>query len=97
MPEITFFPEVLCQEEPGIREGDVTASVRDVNGRLQFVQVTAGLISRDGGKSYLPVGFVDIQRRTRTVLIELPTEADSGANRLWVKFDDLRQEVSVHA
>jgi hypothetical protein len=38
----------------------------------------------------LPVGFVRIEREGRRALVELPCEADSGANRIWVKFEALR-------
>jgi hypothetical protein len=50
-----------------------------------------------GFTDYLPVGFVEIDRRRRRVLIELPAEADSGANRMWVSFDDLKRETSKGA
>ena len=36
------------------------------------------------GRFYLTVGIVYWDPKTKAVLIELPHEADSGANRLWV-------------
>jgi hypothetical protein len=50
------------------------------------------MINRWDGTDYLPVGIVEIDRKRRRVLIELPAEADSGANRMWVEFNDLRRE-----
>jgi hypothetical protein len=38
-------------------------------------------------KPYLPVGIIQVDRKARRALIELPTEADSGVNRMWVGFD----------
>jgi hypothetical protein len=96
MPEVTYLPEARCEVIPGgILPGSVTARVRDLDGRSQFVQVTEGMINRDGDQTYLPIGIVDIDRRGRRVLIELPVEADSGANRMWIGFDTLLKEV-VH-
>jgi hypothetical protein len=93
MLETTYFPEVRCNvSEGGLLPEGVTASVTDVNGRLQFVQVTRRMINESAGTNYLPVGIVEIDRRMRRALIELPTEADSGANRMWVSFDTLRNE-----
>jgi hypothetical protein len=96
MPEMTYFPEVRCEvQEGGLMPNGVTVILADVNGRRQFIQVTRGLINRHGDADYLAVGFVDIDRRTRRVLIEFPAEADSGANRMWVGFDSLRKEVAT--
>jgi hypothetical protein len=93
MTELTYLPEVRCEVTVGgILPSGVTARILDPEGRRQFVQVTRGMINRWGETDYLPVGIVEIDRRRRRVLIELPTEADSGANRMWVRFDDLRTE-----
>ena len=94
MAEITYLPEVRCEALPGglLPEG-VTARVRELGGKTQYVQVNRGMINRHGEADYLPIGIVEIDRRNRRVLIELPTQADSGINRMWVGFDDLRREV----
>jgi hypothetical protein len=93
MVESTYYPEVRCEVlAGGIFPNGVTAHIVDMEGRPQFVQLTRGMINRRGDTDYLPVGFVEIDRRQRRVLIELPAEADSGANRMWVRFDDLLTE-----
>jgi hypothetical protein len=93
MSEFIYLPEVQCEVTVGgLLPDGVTARVSDADGRRQFVQVTSRMINRWGGADYLPVGIVEIDRKRRRVLIELPAEADSGANRMWVKFDDLRRE-----
>lgn len=94
MTEVTYYPEVRCEvSEGGLLPNGVSARIIDTSGLSQFVQVTKGMINRHGEVDYLPIGLVDIDRRNRRVLIELPTEADSGANRMWVSFDDLWKEV----
>jgi hypothetical protein len=98
MTEFTYFPEVQCEVTVGgLLPGGVTARVSGVDGRHQFVQVTSGMINRWSDTDYLPVGLVEIDRKRRRVLIELPAEADSGAHRLWVRFDDLRKEATDEA
>ncbi len=93
MPETIYYPEVRCEvREGGILPQGVTAVVEDINRRRQFVQVTQALINRIGDVSYLPIGLVEIDRKSRKALIELPAEADSGVNRMWVGFDSLRSE-----
>ena len=47
------------------------------------------------GCHYLPIGVVG-RLPGKGVLIELPHEADSGANRLWVREEQLRR-VTVNA
>jgi hypothetical protein len=95
MAETIYLPEVRCDVIPGgILPQGVTARIKGLDGRSQFVQVTQGMINHEGGQDYLPIGIVDIDRRNRRVLIELPVEADSGANRMWIGFDALRKEVA---
>ena len=65
--------------------------------RLTQISAPSGRINRWGDRDYLPVGIVEIDRRKRRVLIELPAEADSDMNRLWVRFDDLRKEAMDEA
>jgi len=50
------------------------------------------LAAAAGGKHYLAVGIVQLDYKQKRALIELPHEADSGANRLWVPFSSFRQE-----
>ena len=98
MAELTYLLEVRCEVTVGgLLPRGVTARIADVEGRHQFVQVTSGMINRWGEQDYLPVGIVEIDRRKRRVLVELPTEADSGVHRLWVRFDDLRKEATEEA
>jgi hypothetical protein len=58
------------------------AIIKDLNGRRESLQIDADFLTVENGQNYLPVGVV--YRDPEKVLIELPTEADSGTNRLWV-------------
>jgi hypothetical protein len=48
-------------------------------------------------KDYLSVGLIHISHEKKTALVTLPVEADSGAHRVWVKLDHLKQEQEVPA
>jgi hypothetical protein len=91
MPEITYFPEVECVVSAGFLDTQVTVGVLDEKGNGQFLRVGKNVVTRHDGKDYLPVGIVEVDYRKKRVLIELPQEADSGANRLWVPFARFRQ------
>ncbi|RUL89628.1 hypothetical protein [Tautonia sociabilis] len=92
MTETTYFEEVRCELSAGLRDDHLTASVVDDEGRVQYLDVTPGLINRHDGIPFLPVGFVQIDRERRRVLVEFPCEAYSGANRAWIPFETLRHE-----
>lgn len=83
--------QVVCEESPGLRETERTVAVKDVHGRRHYLRVEVGFLAREGGGSFLPVGVVGIDDAKKMALVELPHEADSGINRLWVRWDELRE------
>jgi len=87
MAEVTYTPEVRCEVSEGSRDTEVTVCVRDGTGFRQFMQVTRAMVNTYDEKPYLPVGIIQVDRKARRALIELPTEADSGVNRMWMRFD----------
>jgi len=91
MTEITYLPEVECSIAAGFREGELAVSVPDETGKRQNLRVNKNLVASEGGKHYLAVGIVQLDYKHKRALIELPHEADSGANRLWVPFSSFRQ------
>jgi len=97
MTETIYHPEVRCVVSDGFRADEVTVEIVDVDGRNQFIHIDKSMVNGEGGEKFLPIGLVKIDRRKRRVLIELPVEADSGANRMWIKFDDLRQDTGIVA
>lgn len=83
--------QVICEESPGLRETERTVAVKDVHGRRHYLRVEVGFLARGGGRSFLPVGVVGIDEAKKMALIELPHEADSGVNRLWICLADLQR------
>ena len=73
------------------------APFRDYQGRRHFLRVDRDLLSEEDGRFYLPIGIVHVEVRTNLVLIELPHEAETGANRLWVKQEQLDKPVEAFA
>jgi hypothetical protein len=81
---------VLCAGvSRGLRAADVIATLRDFHDRNHFLQIEKDFLSQDNGHSYLPVSLVQRDPQTGAVLIELPHEAETGVNRIWVRAADL--------
>lgn len=89
--EVTYLAEIECAIliERSIHDSQVIG-VTDVGGRQHDLRVPKGELTHENGKAYLPIGIVDLDRRNRKALIELPTEAGSGYRRLWIRFDNFR-------
>ena len=81
----------------GLHASEVVAVFRDYRGRRHFLRVERDFLSVSDGQFYLPVGVVGFDPRTRLILIELPHEAETGANRLWVKEEQLDKPLEVLA
>jgi hypothetical protein len=82
--------EVRCEISNGLRAAEATVAVADVHNHRQFLRVERDFLTALGDQWFLPIGVVYDDRHNPWVLIELPHEADSGANRLWVRREDLR-------
>lgn len=78
----------------GLRDSEVVAAFVDVSGRRHFLRVERDFLY-DG--QFLPVGVVHVDPRKKLVLIELPQEAETGVNRLWVNEDQLDEPVEAYA
>lgn len=76
--------QVRCEISDGLRSAEATVAVADVENRQQFLRVERDYLTAVAGEWFLPVGVVHDDRHSPWVLIELPHEADSGVNRLWV-------------
>ena len=76
-------PYVLCELDDGLRPSEATVAVEDSDGRREYLRVERHYVKQIDGRPCLPIGI--IHGDNGGVLIELPHEADSGANRLWVK------------
>ena len=92
MAEITYLPEVECEAVPSDLLDTEIVGVADDSGKRQHLRVPKGFVVRVDGRTYLPIGIVRLDYEGKKALIELPTEADSGVNRLWLPFSSFRQE-----
>lgn len=82
---------VRCEISDGFRPSEANVGIADVNQRRQYLRLEQHLLTQSGDQWYMTIGVVQVDPRTSAVLIELPHEADSGANRLWVRKSDLLQ------
>jgi hypothetical protein len=81
----------------GLRSSEVVASFTDFHGRRHFIRVEQDFLSEQHGAEYLPVGVVHVDPKSKAVLIELSHEAETGANRLWVKPEQLDEPIEQFA
>ena len=84
--------QVLCEVSEGLRESEATVKLTSYDDRPEYIPVDRGLLSKEGGRCYLSVGLIHISPEKKAALVSLPVEADSGAHRVWVKLDHLKQE-----
>jgi hypothetical protein len=89
--------QVLCEVSEGLRESEATVRLTSYDGRPEYIPVDRGFLSVEGERCYLSVGLISISREKKAALVSLPVEADSGAHRVWVKLDHLKQEQGVPA
>ncbi|HXY34611.1 MAG TPA: hypothetical protein VEI07_10315 [Planctomycetaceae bacterium] len=80
-----------------MRPSEVVASFADYNGRTHFIRVERDFLTEKNGHHFLPIGIVHIDPKTKTVLIELPHEAETGVNRIWVKPEQLDERIEAFA
>jgi hypothetical protein len=81
----------------GLRASECVAAFADVRGRRHFIRIERDFLSQEGDAPYLPVGIVHVDPKSKVVLVELPHEAETGANRLWVKPEQLDEPVEAFA
>lgn len=82
--------QIRCDKvTPGLRESEVLAQFSDVAGRRHFIRVERDFLGWEGETPFLSVGVVGVDPKTKNVLVELPHEAETGANRVWIKPDQL--------
>jgi len=89
--------QVLCQVSEGLRASEATVRLTGYDGRPEFLPVDRGLLSMEGNSCFLSVGLIHISGEKKAALVSLPVEADSGAHRVWVSLDHLRQEQGAPA
>jgi hypothetical protein len=88
---------VVCEISEGLRSSEATAVITDFDGRRQFIPVDREFLSEINGKWYMPIGFLRVDKDHKAALIQLPVEADSGANRFWVELGNIHQSQETPA
>jgi hypothetical protein len=77
-----------------VREGSrphfKVVGVSSVEGHVEYLGIEERFLVRRGDAYLLPVRLIGRDRRHKTALVQLPVEADSGANRVWVREENLR-------
>lgn len=76
---------VRCEVTEGPRGGFKTVGVPSIEGHTEYLTIEERFLVRRDNAYLLPVRLIGRDRRFDTVLVQLPVEADSGANRVWVK------------
>jgi hypothetical protein len=69
----------------GPRPGFKAVGVGSIEGHTEYFTIEERFLLRRGEAWLLPVQLIGRDRRYDTVLVQLPVEADSGANRVWVR------------
>jgi hypothetical protein len=75
------------------RPGFKAIGIPGIIGNENLVIEERFLAKRDG-EYFLPVDVIGRDHEHNTSLIQLPWEADSGANRMWVNTDDLLKSLN---
>jgi hypothetical protein len=89
---------ILCEKvSDGFRASEAIASLRDFGNRRHFIRVERDFLTELTRGSYLPVGIVSIDPKSKAILVELPHEAETGVNRIWVKPGQLDEPVEAFA
>lgn len=80
---------LTCEVTEGPRPGYKTIGIASIEGRTEYLAIEDRFLVPRNGSYLLPVRLIGRDRRYQTALVQLPVEADSGANRVWVKGDML--------
>ncbi len=95
MSLITFFPEVECSATSSNLHETEVVGVPDETGNHQFLRVGKGFLTRESGRTYLPILVIELDQPHDRALVQLPYEADSGANRIWVPISAFRRDGAI--
>lgn len=96
MSLVTFWPEVACSATASSLHDTEVVGVPDITGNQQFLRVGKGFLTREAGRAYLPILVIEVDSVRSRALVQLPYEADSGANRIWVPLHAFRRDQPAH-
>lgn len=75
---------VKCEVTEGPRAGFKSVGVQSVEGFTEYLAIEERFLVDNDGDLLLPVRLIARDLKHKTALVQLPVEADSGANRVWV-------------
>jgi hypothetical protein len=81
-----------CEILEGPRPAFKVVGVSSIEGHTEYLTIEERFLVKRNGRYLLPVSLIGKDRRHNTLLVQLPYEADSGANRVWVKGDTIVPE-----
>jgi len=76
---------IPCEVTEGPRRGFKAVGVGSIEGYTEYLTIEERFLIPRGNACLLPVQLIGRDRRYNTALVQLPVEADSGANRVWVR------------
>lgn len=95
--EEAIMAQILCEVSEGLRKSEATVKLSTFDGRREFLPVDRGVLSSEGDRHFLSVSILHINQEKKAALIALPVEADSGAHRIWVHLDQIKQNQGAPA
>ena len=84
MSQATYYMEIECTATPSDLHNTQIVTVSDAAGNEQFLRVAKGFLTEVRGRTFLPIRVIELDSVGGRVLVQLPYEADSGVNRIWV-------------
>ena len=91
MSLITFWPEIECSATTSSLHETEVVGVPDLTGNHHFLRVGQGFLTRESGRSYLPIQVIEVDPPGGRALVQLPYESDAGASRIWVPMTAFRR------
>lgn len=83
-------PAIRCvKTSDGLRPSEVVAQFSDYYGKTHYLRVERDFLDFQDGNPLLPVCIVRRSPCEIVSLVELPSESETGANRVWVFDSDL--------
>ena len=92
MSLITLWPEIECTATTSNLHETEVVGVPDLTGNHHFLRVGQGFLTRESGRTYLPIQVIEVDSPGGRVLVQLPYESDAGASRIWVPLASFRRE-----
>lgn len=87
-----LYIECTVKRPSALGNGHIIAEIQDHTGQREQVAVEEAYLLKRGSRIFLPVWFISQDQNSKLVQVELPQEAASGVNRIWLQPDKTYQE-----